>query len=62
MSIYRNKHPAGRFNSFTFGLCNIGDGLVRVLTFGFFHSTFALDHARSTAKRRIEKFRREFCK
>ena len=34
-----------------FGVCAILDGLVRVLSFGHFHTTFQLDHARATARK-----------
>ena len=49
MKIERNKNPAGRLNNIAFGLCCIGDGLVRVLSLGFLHSSLTLDHARETA-------------
>jgi len=38
-----------------FGVCAILDGLVRVLSFGFLHSTFCLDQSRNAAKKAIEK-------
>ena len=59
MPLQRNRHPSGRISNMTFGLCNIADGLVRVLSFGFLHSTFALDHARRSAKNRINQLKEE---
>lgn len=53
--IYINKHPAGRISNMHFGVCAILDGLVRVLSFGFLHSTFCLDQSRNAAKKAIEK-------
>jgi hypothetical protein len=53
MSIERNLHHAGRVSNMIFGLCSIGDGLVRVLSLGFLHSTLTLDYAREQARKRI---------
>jgi len=58
MKIERNKNPAGRFRNIGFGLCCIGDGLVRVLSLGFLHSSLCLDYARETARRSFRKLRR----
>lgn len=54
MAIERNKHISGRISNIHFGLCQIADGLVRVLSFGFLHSTFTLDQARNAARKRLE--------
>lgn len=62
MKLNVNKNPAGRLNAFTFGLCNIADGLVRVLTLGFLFSEFALGHARNTARRRLEELKEKAAK
>jgi hypothetical protein len=53
--IYFNKHPAGRVSNVGFGLVCLLDGLVRVLSLGFFNSTFALDYARWQAKHLLDK-------
>jgi hypothetical protein len=50
-----NKHPNGRISNLMYGLCSIGDGLVRVLSVGFLRSSFTIDYARYTAKQRINK-------
>lgn len=52
--IQRNKHSAGRLSNVVFGLAQIGDGLVRVLSLGFAHSTFSMDVARRQALRAIQ--------
>lgn len=57
MKIQRNRNPAGRLRNMGFGLCCIGDGLVRILSCGFLHSTFTLDWARSEAKQRFNKLK-----
>jgi len=55
MKIQRNLHPAGRVSNIGFGLCAIADGLVRVFSFGFLHTTLALDHARNASRKAIFK-------
>ncbi len=56
--VQRNLNPAGRLNNMVFGLCSIADGLVRVLSFGFLHSRFPIDHARHTAERRFTQMKK----
>ena len=51
--IQRNLHPSGRLNNIHFGICQVADGLVRVLSCGFLHSTFTLDQAREVARKRL---------
>ncbi len=53
--IQRNRNPAGKLSNIGFGLCNICDGLVRVLRLGFLHSTLALDYSREQARRAFRK-------
>lgn len=48
MKIQRNLHPAGRINNIGFGLCAIVDGLVRVLSLGFLHTTLTVNYTRNT--------------
>ena len=55
--IHRNKHPAGRISNMIFGLCSIGDGLVRVLSFGFCHATLSLDWSRYQVKVQIKNLK-----
>ena len=38
-----------------FGLCSIMDGLVNILSLGFLQSSFALEHAKAVAKKRMSK-------
>lgn len=54
-----NKHPSGRISNIGFGLCSIADGLIRVFSLGFLHSTFALDYARNQARRRFQAQQRK---
>lgn len=55
--VQRNRHPSGRINNIHFGLCQVADGLVRVLSCGFLHSTFSLDQAREAARKHIAALR-----
>ena len=57
MKIQRNKNPAGRISNIGFGLCSIADGLTRVVSLGFLHSTFTLDYSRRQARMHIQKLK-----
>ena len=37
-----NRNPAGRVSVIVYGLAEIVDGLIRVLSLGFFHTGFVL--------------------
>lgn len=50
--IERNRIPGEHLSSMLLGVCNIADGLLRVITLGFFICTFTLDYARKMAHRR----------
>jgi|GEM_PF-5311125 len=52
-TLFINKNPLTMSNAI-FGLMQIGDGLVRVLSLGRLATTWPLDHSRNTARRRIE--------
>jgi hypothetical protein len=51
--IERNKHPSGRISNMLFGICAIGDGLVRIFSLGVLHSHFTLEYARRQAQKRF---------
>ena len=55
MKIVLVKGSARGLHRIIFGLCNIMDGLVNVLSLGFLQSSFSLEHAKTIAKKRIEK-------
>lgn len=50
MSIERNRNPTGRIANVVFGLATLGDGLVRVLSFGFLHTCWPLNVAAYQSK------------
>ena len=55
MRIVLVKSSARGPHRIIFGLCNIMDGLVNVLSLGFLQSSFSLEHAKAVAKKRISK-------
>ena len=57
--IQRNKHFSGRIGNITFGLCSIADGLIRVFSLGFCHTTLTLDLTRKQTKKRFVQLRKE---
>jgi hypothetical protein len=56
--LQRNLNPSGRLSNMAFGFYQFADGLIRMLSLGFAHTTLPLDHARRTAKARFDKLKR----
>lgn len=59
MKIVLVKKEARGFHRVLYGLCNIADGFVIILSLSFLQAQFALDYAKYRAKQRMEK---GFCK
>ena len=57
MKIERNVHAAGRVWNMVFGIACVIDGLIRLTSFGFLHTTLCLDVARKQAKVTISKIK-----
>ncbi len=57
MRIQINKHPSGRISNIVFGVLGVLDGLVRILSLGFLHSTFLLDYTRYQAGLSIRRMK-----
>lgn len=53
--IERNRNPAGKVFNLLFGLCEIADGLIRVVSLGYLHSRFALDMSKRAVKTHIAR-------
>ena len=51
--IERNHHPAGRVFNMLFGLCQVADGLIRVLSLGYLHSRLTLTVSRKATEKLI---------
>jgi len=51
--IERNRNPAGKLFNVLFGLSEIADGLIRVISLGYLHSRFALEVFKRAVKRHI---------
>lgn len=56
--IQRNRNPAGRIGCIVFGLAQLLDGMVRVASGGFFHTTAPLAVSREQARRHIQNLKR----
>lgn len=56
--IQRNLHPAGRIHCIVFGLAQVLDGVVRIASGGFFHTTAPLAVTREQARRHIQNLKR----
>lgn len=56
--IQRNRNPAGRMGCIVFGLSLMLDGVVRVASGGFFHTTAPLAVSREQARRHIQNLKR----
>lgn len=54
MKIQVNKNPAGWLNNMEFAICQLGDGLVRVLSIGFLFSDLILSQTRRASRRSIK--------
>lgn len=56
--IERNKHPSGRLSNMLFGLAEVVDGLVRVVSFGFAHTRLTLIVSKWQTKKHIESLKK----
>ncbi len=57
MKISKNLSRAGKLGGIIFGLCQIGDGLVRVLSLGWLFTSLPIDCARKLALNHITKLK-----
>ena len=55
--IERNLHPAGRVSNIKFGLAQVADGIVRVLSLGYLHTSIPVTVSRNQARRMIAKLK-----
>lgn len=56
--IERNRHPTGRSGNVLFGLAELSDGAVRVLSLGFLHTRLLTTVTRWQAKSMIQRAKR----
>jgi len=52
--IQRNRNAAGRWGNMVFGLAQLADGVVRVLSLGFLHTRLPLNVSRWQALRSFQ--------
>ena len=55
--VYRNRNPAGLRMCLLYGLAELIDGVVRVLSLGFLATTLPMDASKLMAKRGLAKLR-----
>ena len=58
-TVFLNKNPSGKLSTVVMGVCQIVDGLVRILSLGYLSTRLPLDYASFSIKRHFEKLRRE---
>lgn len=55
--ICRNKNPAGKLYNMVMGLSNVFDGLVRLLSLGFFHTDIPITVSRLQVEHMVKNRR-----
>lgn len=53
--VERDRHPAGRAYNMLFGLCQVADGFIRILSLGYLHSRLTLTASRKAAEKLISR-------
>ena len=56
--IQRDLNPAGRLWNLIFGLAQIADGIIRVVSLGFLHTRFCLTVSREQSRRAIQNLKK----
>lgn len=57
--IERNRHPVGRIGNVLFGLAQLGDGLVRVVSLGWCHTRLCLAVTKWQTRKHLQRLKRE---
>lgn len=57
--IHQNKHPSGRFSNFLFGLCQLLDGVVRVISAGYAHTNLMCLVTRYQSRKMLENIKKK---
>ena len=53
--IERNRHPAGKLFNMLFGLCQVTDGFIRILSLGYLHSRLTSTASRKSTEKLISR-------
>lgn len=53
--VERNRHPAGRAFNMLFGVCQVADGFIRIVSLGYLHSRLPSTAARKAAEKLISR-------
>lgn len=57
--IHQNKHPSGRFGNILFGLCEVIDGVVRVMSAGYAHTNLLCFVTRYQARKMLKNIKKK---
>ena len=53
--VERNRHPAGKLFNMLFGVCQVADGLIRLVSLGYLHTRLPATAARKAAEKLISR-------
>lgn len=55
LGVERDRHPAGRAFNMLFGVCQVADGFIRIVSLGYLHSRLPSTAARKAAEKLISR-------
>ena len=58
--VERNRHPAGMAFNMLFGVCQVADGLVRIVSLGYLHTRLTSTAARKATEKLISRRKAAF--
>lgn len=53
--VERNRHPAGRAFNMLFGVCQVADGFIRIVSLGYLHTRLTLTVTRKATEKLISR-------
>ena len=53
--IERDRHPAGKLFNMLFGVCQVADGFIRIVSLGYLHTRLTSTVARKATEKRISR-------
>ena len=53
--VERNRHPAGRAFNMLFGVCQVTDGFIRIVSLGYLHTRLTSAVTRKTTEKLISR-------
>lgn len=55
LGVERDRHPAGRAFNMLFGVCQVADGFIRIVSLGYLHTRLTSTAARKAAEKFISR-------